>query len=466
MFSQSVANIPPAGEVTVNLEYVHPLEIDQDRYVFRFPMVVGPRYIPGTTLSRPNVGRGWAADTDRVPDASRITPDFLPEGTRNGNDVFVSVELDAGMPIQKIVPVTHELDIQRPSQTRAIATLKNQSTIADKDFVIEYRLAGEQSALASLLHRASDADGGYVMLALQPKWSIKPEEITPREVVLLLDTSGSMNGPSISQLRLFADQVLDHLNPQDEFRIVAFNNHPTAFRSDPLVASDANIEAGKRFVRGLRASGGTRLLEALELALDRDNDEAARPRYLVLLTDALVGNDHSILRFLQRPELQDVRVFPVAFGAVPNDYLIRRAAEMGRGFSMQVTNQDNAPAIARRFNERTDRPYMTDLRIDWGGLGVNDLVPSRLPDLYAGQPLIMFGRYDQPASGKVTLKGNVLGHAVQMELDLELPDKKRPTTPSLRSGPVSESGRSGTATLDKKRRKGDRRSPRWDWSTN
>ncbi|TWU38201.1 VIT domain-containing protein [Novipirellula artificiosorum] len=423
VFSQSVANIPPDSEVIVNIEYVHPLEIDEDRYVFRFPMVVGPRYIPGTSLSRPNVGRGWASDTDQVPDASRITPDFLPEGMRNGNDVFVSVKVDAAMPIQEIVPVTHELDIQQTSETHAVATLKNQSTIADKDFIIEYRLAGEESTLASLVHRQSDADDGYVMLALQPKWSIKPVEITPREVILVLDTSGSMNGPAISQLRLFADHVLDHLNPQDEFRIIAFSNHATAFRPNPIVASDANVQAGKQFVRGLRASGGTRLLSALQVALEGNGDESVRPRYMVLMTDALVGNDHSILRYLQQPEFQDARVFPIAFGAAPNDYLIRRAAEMGRGFSMQVTNQDNSPEIARRFNELTNQPYMTDLQIDWGGLVVKDQVPSRLPDLYAGKPLIVLGRYDTPASGTITLKGNVLGQAVQMGLDLDLPQQ-------------------------------------------
>jgi Ca-activated chloride channel family protein len=334
------------------------------------------------------------------------------------------VNVDAAMPIQELVPVTHELDIQRPSETEATATLKNQSTIPDKDFVIEYRLAGEESTLASLVHRSSETDDGYVMLALQPKWSIKPDEITSREVILVLDTSGSMNGPSISQLRLFAEHVLDHLSPQDEFRIVAFNNHPTAFRSHSLVASDANVEAGKRFVRGLRATGGTEMLSALELALGRNSSESSRPRYMILMTDALVGNDHSILRYLQTPEFQDVRVFPIAFGAAPNHYLIRRAAEMGRGFSMQVTNQDNSPEIARRFHQRSSQPYMTDLQIDWAGLDVKDQVPSRLPDLYAGQPLIVLGRYDQAASGKVALQGNVLGQAVKMELGLELPQQE------------------------------------------
>lgn len=421
VFTQSIANIPPNSVVVVNIEYVHPLEIDENRYVFRFPMTVAPRYIPGTPTSRPNVGRGWASDTDQVPDASRITPDLLPAGQRNGNDVFVSVKIDGGMPIQKIIPVTHELDIQNTSDTVAVVTLKNQSTIADKDLVIEYQLAGENSTLASLVHRESEETDGYVMLALQPKWSVEPSEITPRQVHLVLDTSGSMRGTAISQLRQFAENVLDHLNPQDEFQLIAFNNQSKAFQSDPVPATSANIEAGKNFIRRLNAGGGTQLLPALQLALGDGCDESTPPRYLILMSDALVGNDHSILSYIQDPKFKDARVFPVAFGAAPNDYLINRAAELGRGFSLQVTNQDNAPALAGRFNELTSLPYMTDLQIDWGGLSVRDQVPARLPDLYAGKPLIVLGRYAQPGTETITLKGNVLGQAVQMELDLELP---------------------------------------------
>ena len=424
IFTQSIANIPPNSVVVVNIEYVQPLEIDENRYIFRFPMTVAPRYIPGTPTSHPNVGRGWASDTDQVPDASRITPERLPAGQRNGNDVFVTVKIDGGMPIQKIIPVTHELDIQNTSETEAIVTLKNQSTIADKDLVIEYQLAGENSTLASLTHRESEEMDGYVMLALQPKWSVEASEITPRQVHIVLDTSGSMRGVAISQMRQFAEHVLDHLNPQDEFQLIAFNNQSKAFQPAPVPATSVNIEAGKDFIRGLKAGGGTQLLPALQLALGDECDESTPPRYLMLMSDALVGNDHSILRHIQEARFQDARVFPVAFGAAPNDYLINRAAELGRGFSLQVTNHDNAPALANRFNELTSLPYMTDLQIDWGGLSVRDQVPARLPDLYAGKPLIVLGRYDQAGTETITLKGNVLGQPVQMDLELELPPKE------------------------------------------
>jgi Ca-activated chloride channel family protein len=421
IFTQSVANIPPKQTITVHLEYVHPVQIDGNRYVFRFPMVVGPRYIPGQPLGRPNVGRGWLPDTDQVPDASRVTPEPLPQGMRSGNDVKISVKLDAGMPIQNITGVTHELESKKESETVATIQLKGQKAIPDKDFVLEYRLAGEETVLASLAHRGET--GAYFALVLQPKWKTEAGELTPREVILLLDCSGSMTGPGISQLRIFAQHVLDRLNPQDTFRIVAFDNTTRVFRNQPEAASPEKIAEAKEFIRQLNASGGTEMLPALRTALANAPAEQNHVRYLVLVTDAMVGNDDAILGYLNQPQLADVRVFPVAVGAAPNHYLISRAAELGRGFALQVTNQDNPAEMAKRFNEKVSKPYMTDLEIDWGKLKVRDLVPETLPDLYADRPLVVMGRYDEPGKGEVTLKGNIRGQAVKTALALSLPEK-------------------------------------------
>ena len=206
-----------------------------------------------------------------------------------------------------------------------------------------------------------------------------------------------------------------------ESNLIAFNNQSTAFQPAPVPATSINIDAGKSFIRGLRAGGGTKLLPALQMALGQERDESTPPRYLILMSDALVGNDHSILQYLKNPKFQDARVFPISFGASPNHYLTNRAAELGRGFTLQVTNQDNAAAICGRFNELTKQPYMTDVQIDWGSLKVKDQIPARLPDLYAGKPLVVLARYDRTASETITLKGNVSGQAVQLDLELELP---------------------------------------------
>ncbi len=421
VFTQSVANIPPQETITVRIAYVHPVKITNGDYAFRFPMVVAPRYVPGQPTA--GVGRGWSPDTDQVPDASRVTPPVLPRGMRAGNDVSIRVRLDAGMPIQNLTAVTHELDIAQKDPTTADIALASRSTIANKDFVLEYRLAGEQPVLASLVHRAEGDEHGYVALVVQPKRDVTVAEVTPREVILLMDVSGSMRGSSISQMRIVARHILEALDPRDTFRLVAFDTGIAEFDQHAVEATPDNIARGASFIRGLRSGSGTELLPALRHSLVSKKRESERPRYLVLLSDALVGNDDAILGYMRNDAFAGVRVFPIAIGAAPNHYLIERAAEIGRGFAMHVTNQDNATEMAARFNRRTRAPYITDLEIDWGGLAIDDVLPSPLPDLHAGEPLVVLARYHKPGKSTVRLRGNLAGHAVTTNLELDLPER-------------------------------------------
>lgn len=424
IFSQSIANIPGNSVMTVRFEYVHPVDIDDENYVFRFPMVVGARYEAHSTTSRRSVGRGWTNDRQSR-GASRSTSSPQGHGMRNGKDISITVKLDAGMPVNEVVAVTHELNVAQTSASEAVISLKDMSTLADKDFVFEYRLSGDRTVLSSLTHRSGDEDG-YVSLVLQPKFNIERAERTAQEVILMLDTSGSMNGMAISQLRKFAQDVLEGLDSQDTFRMVEFNNHRREFRPDAVPATTGNIKSAKTFVRRLSAGGGTKMLDALKLALKSTPGEESRPRYLFLMTDALIGDDNSILGHMKNADYANVRFFPVAFGAAPNHYLIGRAAELGRGFAMQVTNEDNAAVIAQRFNEKTSAPYMTDIEIDWGELDIHDMIPSRLPDLYAGRPLVVMARYINAGSSKITLSGNMGGNKARMKmaLELELPERE------------------------------------------
>ena len=421
VFTQSIANIPPGERVRVRIEYVHPLAIDGASHVFRFPMVVAPRYIPGTPLGGPSLGRGWSPDTDQVAGASRISPPVMPAGQRGGNDVEIRVRIDAGMPIDRVTPVTHEVGVERDSETTATVTLQNGPTIANKDFVLEYAVAGERTVLASLAHRNEGDANGYVALVLQPTRDPAPHEIVPREVIFLLDQSGSMDGPPIAQMRVLAQGILEGLDPRDTFRIVAFSSRTRIFDHRALEATTENRARGLDFVRGLAAGSGTELLPALRVALGARRGEEDRPRYLVLITDALVGNDDSVLGFLRHGLFDGVRIFPIAVGAAPNHYLIERAAEIGRGFAMQVTNEDNAAELARRFTKRTAAPILTDLVLDWGGLEVADIVPSPLPDLHAGEPLVVLARFATPGASTVRLRANAAGAAVETDLPVTLP---------------------------------------------
>ncbi len=424
IFTQSLVNVPPGASVTANIEYVHTLKIDGANYLFSFPMVVAPRYIPGNQAGRSNVGRGWADDTDQVPDASRITPVTVPPGMRTGHDVDITVKVDAGMPITNITGVTHELDIVSSSETMAVVRLKNGPVIPNKDFIFEYRVGGDRTMLAFMTHR-SDSDGGYFSMMIQPKHNVERKEVSPREVILLLDTSGSMQGVPLTQLKLFSEQVLATLNPQDYFNICAFSSDLKKLSPDSIEATESNIITGRNYIRNLISNGGTEMLPAIKEILRPDSRELNLHRYVIMITDALVGNDKRILKYLNKPENSHMRIYPVAMGPAPNNYLIERAAEIGRGFSMRVTNQDNAAEMAKRFTSKVSFPIMTDLRIDWGNLKVKDILPSPLPDLYADRPLIIIGRYEKPGVSDVRLTGNILGQKAETKFKVDLPERKK-----------------------------------------
>ncbi|MBI5551286.1 MAG: VWA domain-containing protein [Desulfobacterales bacterium] len=420
IFTQSLVNIPPRATVVANIEYVHTLKIDGAHYLFSFPMVVAPRYIPGQPVARGNVGRGWANDTDQVPDASKITPQYIPPGMRAGHDIDVTVKIDAGLPIQAITGVTHELAIHKGSETTATVSLKNGPVIPNKDFVLEYKVGGQSTMLAAMTHKGEGEDG-FFSIVIQPKHSVERQEVAPRDIVLLLDISGSMDGTPIGQLRGFAEHILGTLNPQDRFNIVAFNNDLDSFASQYLQATPENIANGQGFIRALRSSGGTEMLPAIRQVLKPASEEENRHAYVIIVTDALVGNDAPILNHLNQPQFGRFRIYPVAMGSAPNDYLIQRAAEIGRGFSMRIANEDNAVEIAKRFAAKISYPIMTDLAIDWGQLKVKDLLPEPLPDLYADRPLVLIGRYEKSGAAKVKLTGNISGQKVVSEFDLDLP---------------------------------------------
>ncbi|MEO6392710.1 MAG: VIT and VWA domain-containing protein, partial [Pyrinomonadaceae bacterium] len=207
IFTQSVANIMPGEKVSVQISYVETLNYEDGSYQFVFPMVVGPRYIPGTPTGKQ--GGGYAPDTTRVPDASRITPNVAPAGTRAGHDISLEVTLDAGVPIDSVRSMSHEVTTQNFSASRAGIRLTNAETIPNKDFILKYDVAGKKINDAVLNHR--DGAGGFFTLILQPPDTIAPADVTPKEIVFVVDTSGSMGGFPLDKAKESMKLALDNL---------------------------------------------------------------------------------------------------------------------------------------------------------------------------------------------------------------------------------------------------------------
>ena len=246
IFTQSVANIMPGERVKITISYVETLKYEEGVYEFSFPMVVGPRYIPGNPTG--HQGGGWAHDTDRVPDASRITPPVTPPGTRAGHDISLEVALDSGVPLDSVQCTTHDVVLDRPSPHQAEVRLQDEATIPNKDFILRWDVAGRKIADAVLTHRA--ARGGFFTLILQPPERVAAADVAPKELVFVLDTSGSMSGFPIEKAKEAMRLALAGLNPKDTFNLITFAGETKILFPEPVLATPDNLRLAQAFLAG------------------------------------------------------------------------------------------------------------------------------------------------------------------------------------------------------------------------
>jgi Ca-activated chloride channel family protein len=414
IFTQAVANIMPGAKVKIAISYVETVPYEEGSYAFNFPMVVAPRYIPGAPAGKQ--AGGWAPDTNQVPDASRITPQVTPEGTRAGHDISVEVSIDAGAPIDSLSSKTHDVVIGRPDSRRADVRLRDKAVIPNKDFILNYAVAGQGVADAVLTHRKG-ADGFFTLL-LAPPPRVAAEEIAPKELVFLLDTSGSMSGAPIAKAKEAMQAALDTLNRGDTFNLITFSGATQILFPQPVPATAENLRRAREFLASRYGSGGTEMMQAIRAALD-PSDERDHLRVVCFMTDGEVGNDHEIIAEVQRHA--NARVFAFGIGSSVNHYLLDNVARYGRGEVEYVGLRDDGSAAARRFAERVRSPLLTDISIDWGGLAVSEIYPSRIPDVFAAKPIAIAGRYTAPDEGVIRLRGKMGGRDFSREIRVTLP---------------------------------------------
>jgi Ca-activated chloride channel family protein len=416
IFTQSVANILPGEQVKITISYVETLSYVNGAYEFVFPMVVGPRYVPGTPKPE-SQGNGFAADTKKVPDASRITPAAVPEGMRSGHDISLEVALDAGLIIDKIDSKTHPTDIQRPDAHSARLRLKDGPAIPNKDFVLRYDVAGQAIQDALLTHRSDK--GGFFTLILQPPDRVTAQDVTPKELVFVLDTSGSMQGFPIEKAKETMKLALDSLYPSDTFNLITFAGDTRILFPEPVAATRANLNKAQRFLNASTGEGGTEMMTAIKAAL-KPSDDQSHVRIVCFMTDGYVGNDMAIISEIQKH--QNARVFSFGIGSSVNRYLLDKMAEAGRGEVEYVGLNDDGSAAARRFHERVRNPLLTDISIEWNNLPVADVYPQRIPDLFGAKPLVIKGRYTGAGRGTIRLKGKMAGGDFVRDIPVDFPE--------------------------------------------
>lgn len=461
MFTQNIANLMPGQPVAVTLSYVQSVPKIDGAYELVLPLVVGPRYQGGANsdegpadpvLAEYAVDEGKPAATGPVgswnvaklpayPPVSGLTiPDIIDPAR-----VSLDVTLDAAVPISMLESATHELDIDW-TENSVDASFSDGRVIDNRDVVLRYELGGEDTTAGVLSHY--DARGGFVSLMIEPPKMPEADEIAARELVFVLDTSGSMNGEPLDASKRFMEAALKGLRLEDYFRVIRFSSESSEFATGAVPATRGNIAAGQRYVRSLRAGGGTEIDNAIRHAF-ATRQPANTLRIVVFLSDGYIGNEARVLKTIRR-RIGDARIYAFGVGTSVNRYLLDAMADEGRGYARYVDPTEHASEVAETLARDLKSPVLTDISIDWGGLNVTDVVPQRIPDLFDGGSVRVLARYEGGGSADVQVKGLVQGRKANMPLSLNLPAKPDPEGEQSTSASIPLTwARSKIADLDR-----------------
>ncbi|QKX15803.1 marine proteobacterial sortase target protein [Microbulbifer sp. YPW1] len=436
LFTSRMANIAPGEEILVQVRYLQTLRFDSGQFSLRLPSTLTPRYVPGSPAASTQTvalnAHGWSLPSDQVPDADQITPVMMPVNEladRDGShQMKISVDLGMGLPLADIYSPYHEVSFRREDNHRYRVSLKQGAVAMDRDFVLAWRpqtsampsaaLFAEQSAMAS------ESSAQYMQLLLLPPQGNHAARKLPREVVYVVDTSGSMGGNSIRQAKESLLLALSRLTAVDRFNIIEFNSNHRSFFPRPMAATPDNISRARGWVESLQANGGTEMAPALKEALSQQLDHQAGElvRQVVFITDGSVGNERALFEII-RQRLGETRLFTVGIGSAPNSFFMTKAAQYGRGSFVQIGDLAEVQSKMGALFQKLESPLVTDLQVQWPQGVKVESYPKRLPDLYRGEPVRLLARVDgdalgKPQSGELVISGRLAGKRFTRSLSL------------------------------------------------
>jgi Ca-activated chloride channel family protein len=409
VFSMSLANVMPNDQIEIELRYTELLVPTDGIYEVVYPTVVGPRYASPSESS--------ATKHDGF-----VQTPYLHEGEKSTSTLHLSARVSAGLPIldlsspsHKIAPTWQNLNVAQMDLDEPDAFQGN------RDFVLHYRLAGNQIASGLLLYQ-SEGENFFLYMA-QPPQRVASEDIPAREYIFVVDVSGSMEGFPLNTSKQLLRDLIGKLKPTDSFNVVLFAGDSTVLSPKSLQANQENISLAINLLEKQRGSGGTELLPAVKQAMSLPREDQVS-RSIVLITDGFISGEQGVFDYI-RENLDQCNVFSFGIGSSVNRYLIEGVAKAGMGEPFIVLNEAEAPAIAAKFREYIQTPVLTDIKVKTNGFDVYDVQPTHLPDLLAQRPVILFGKWRGPLAGTFEIRG-MTGHgewATSLDVAAVQPDE-------------------------------------------
>ena len=409
IFTNSVANIGPGETVLVQIEYQEPVRQSGNEFSLRVPMVVAPRYNPAPVVQsvdlRPD-GGGWGAvKSDPVPDRDRISPEVLdPAANGPVNPTSITVHLNAGFPLGEVKSHHHTIKTEKVDASTSIIRLAEGPVPADRDFELTWKPAAEKAPSVGLFHEhVGDAD--YLLAFVTPP-SVEQarQKPLPREVIFVIDNSGSMGGVSIIQAKASLIYALGRLQPGDRFNVIRFDHTMDMLFPASVPADREHLGQATSFVDALQAKGGTEMVPAMRAALSDSVGDANYIRQVVFLTDGAVGNEQQLFETISALRGRS-RIFMVGIGSAPNTYLMTRAAELGRGTFTHIGSVVQVEERMRGLFAKLENPAVTNLTAKFSDASA-DMTPAAIPDVYRDEPLVLAAKLDKLA-GSIEIKGRI-----------------------------------------------------------
>ena len=432
MFTQKIANLIPGMPIKVTLKYAQTINKVDNEYQLVVPLVVGPRYQPLGSGKAPlvvdqNIAVGvknvrsdstygqWEIESlPKYPSVFGPNAQFEVDRER----VSVKVNIKAGIPITNVYSHTHELDVSGTEKDKVV-TLSDGRTIDNKDFVLNYRLTGKSTQASILTHRKEK--DGYFSLLIEPPTVPQNQDITAREMIFVLDTSGSMSGEPMNASKVFMRSALKTLRPDDYFRIINFGSRSHEFTNNPIRATQNNLYRGQKHIDSLNANGGTEIIPAIKKAFSSPLINRTL-RIVIFLTDGYVSNESAVMQLINE-KIKDARIYAFGVGTSVNRYLLSEMGRIGHGFARYIDPTENSEEVAIKLARTLSSPVLTDISIDWNKLNVSEVTPEIIPDLFSGDSIRIQGKYEGTGLQTIRVNGKVQGREASLPLQVNLPQE-------------------------------------------